>query len=586
MALSLQYTTTTTTTTLSSSHPQLPWKHPRTASIALGSGRRHRGSNVSCKARNGGDEQTPPPSLKLERRDVLLGLGGASLYTLAGGSRPDAAFAEPVAPPDLSKCGPADLPANAAPTNCCPPYSQKIIDFKLPSSTTPMKVRQAAHLVDKDYIEKYKEAVRLMKSLPADDPRNFTQQANVHCAYCDGAYDQIGFPNLELQVHNSWLFLPWHRYYLYFHERILGKLIGDDSFALPFWNWDAAGGMHLPAIYADKASPLYNKLRDAKHQPPAVVDLDYAGADSTDTDQQVIASNLTIMYKQIVAGGKTALLFMGAPYRKGDEPNPGLGSLENIPHGPVHLWTGDRTQPTLEDMGNFYSAARDPIFYAHHSNCDRMWNVWKTIGGKRKDFTDPDWLDAAFLFYNENAELVRVKIRDCVDSSKLRYTYQNVDIPWLQAKPASIRARALVRPTPNREGAVTKFPVKLNKVLRVVVSRPKKGRSRAEKDDEEEVLVIDGVQLNRDVAVKFDVYINLEEGGKGPRANEFVGSFVNVPHKHGKKEKLKKTRVRLGITDALEDLGADDDDEVVVTLVPRQGKDEVSVGGLKIEFST
>ena len=27
------------------------------------------------------------------------------------------------------------------------------------------------------------------------------------------------------------------RFYLYFHERILGKLIGDDTFALPFWNW-------------------------------------------------------------------------------------------------------------------------------------------------------------------------------------------------------------------------------------------------------------------------------------------------------------------------------------------------------------
>ncbi|KAF7803500.1 polyphenol oxidase, chloroplastic-like [Senna tora] len=41
---------------------------------------------------------------------------------------------------------------------------------------------------------------------------SFTQQANIHCAYCDGAYHQVGFPEMDLQVHNSWLFLPFHRW--------------------------------------------------------------------------------------------------------------------------------------------------------------------------------------------------------------------------------------------------------------------------------------------------------------------------------------------------------------------------------------
>ncbi|TVU16157.1 hypothetical protein EJB05_39708, partial [Eragrostis curvula] len=37
---------------------------------------------------------------------------------------------------------------------------------------------------------------------------------------------------------------------LYFHERILDKLTDDDTFALPFWNWDSPGGMTLPPILA------------------------------------------------------------------------------------------------------------------------------------------------------------------------------------------------------------------------------------------------------------------------------------------------------------------------------------------------
>ena len=79
--------------------------------------------------------------------------------------------------------------------------------------------------------------------------------------------------------------------------------------------------------------------------------------------------------------------------------------MENIPHGPVHVWIGDNTQPNLEDMGSLYSAARDPIFYSHHANVDRMWTIWKTLGGKRSDITDPDWLESGFLFYDEKKTL-------------------------------------------------------------------------------------------------------------------------------------------------------------------------------------
>ncbi|EMS64469.1 Polyphenol oxidase, chloroplastic [Triticum urartu] len=105
-----------------------------------------------------------------------------------------------------------------------------------------------------------------MKQLPADDPRSFEQQWHVHCAYCDAAYDQVGFPDLELQIHNCWLFFPWHRFYLYFHERILGKLIGDDTFALPFWNWDAPAGMTLPAIYAERAVSRSRREKDDEEE--------------------------------------------------------------------------------------------------------------------------------------------------------------------------------------------------------------------------------------------------------------------------------------------------------------------------------
>ncbi|THG19463.1 polyphenol oxidase, chloroplastic-like [Camellia sinensis] len=588
-----------TTTTAASTATITPTSSPffkKTLQIPTLRNQRH-SFKISCKSTDN-DNQNPNTTSKneetflgkLDRRNVLLGLGGYSAATILANPL---AFAAPVTAPDLAKCGAADLPAGAKPTNCCPPKATKIIDFKFPQSNS-MRVRPAAHLADAEYVAKFSKALALMKALPEDDPRSFKQQANVHCAYCDGAYHQVGFPELDLQVHNSWLFFPFHRYYLHFFERILGSLIGDPSFAIPFWNWDSPNGMPMPAMYADPNSPLYDVLRDAKHQPPTLVDLDYNGSDPTTTDAQQKSSNLNVMYRQMVSNSKSARLFLGSPYRAGDESDPGAGSVENIPHGPVHIWCGDRTQPNLEDMGNFYSAGRDPIFFGHHANIDRMWSIWKTLGGKRQDFTDPDWLNAGFVFYDENAELVRVKVKDCLDTRKLGYVYQDVDIPWLNTRPTPGVSKlsrkinkagvAMAADTPSTATEV--FPKKLDKAVRVMVPRPKKSRSKKEKDDEEEILVIEGIEVDRDVFVKFDVFINDEhEVVIGPNNTEFAGSFVNVPHKHKHGKKIK-TILRLGITELLEELGAEDDDGVLVTLVPKNGAGAVTIGGVKIEFDS
>lgn len=548
---------------------------------------------VTCKATNEQNPSSKDSLNKLDRRDVLLvGLGG--LYGVSNLSSSDPfAFAAPVSAPDISKCGKADTTTD----NCCPPKSTNIINFKLPPSNSSLRVRPAAHLADDAYIAKYSKAIELMKALPADDPRSFMNQANVHCAYCDGAYDQVGFPNLDLQIHNSWLFFPFHRYYLYFYEKILGKLIDDPTFALPFWNWDSPPGMQMPPMFAKPNSPLYDKLRNANHQPPTLLDLDYneTDDDQTTTKKDQISSNLTIMYRQMVSNGKTSKLFLGSPYRAGDEPEPGSGSIENAPHSPVHLWCGDNTQPNLENMGNFYSAGRDPIFFAHHSNIDRMWTIWGTLGGKRTNFTEPDWLDSAFLFYDENANLVRVKVRDCLDTKNLGYVYQDVEIPWQNSKPSprNLAKKRVAKAFGVAQAAELKrkliprnvFPIVLDRVISTVVPRPKKSRSKKEKEEEEEVLVVDNIEFERDARVKFDVYINEDEDEMpiGPDNSEFAGSFVNVPHKH-KHGKKMKTSLRLGLTDLLEDLGAEDDDSVVVTLVPKFGKGLARIGGIKIDF--
>ncbi|KAK3001487.1 hypothetical protein RJ639_020531 [Escallonia herrerae] len=550
--------------------------------------------NVSCKAVEGDDLQNLEVSSssmaetslgKLDRRNVLLGLGGLYGAANLGGADP-LALAAPVSAPDLTSClaVPAGLPDNPLFSECCPPVKDKYVDYVLPTSQ-PMRMRPAAHLVDDEYVAKYAKAIELMKALPEDDPRSFMQQARIHCAYCNGAYTQVGYPDKELQVHNSWLFFPFHRWYLYFFEKIAGKLIGDPTFGIPFWNYDSPGGMTIPAMFADSASPLYDSLRNASHQPPTTIDLDYNGTDTEATDLERVTNNLAVMYKAMVSGGNGPALFLGGAFRAGEDPGTNAGSFENSPHAPVHRWTGDPTQTNREDMGIFYSAGRDPIFYCHHANVDRAWTIWKTLGGKRKDYSDGDWLNASFAFYDENAQLVHVKVADCRDQTRLGYAYQAVDIPWLKSKPVPRKKKSKVATTFARaNNATVVFPVTLNKIVQVVIKRPKKSRSKRQKEEEEEVLSLEGIMLDRAKYVKFDVYINDEDSkGSAPNKTELVGSFVNLPHQHKHKSMFKRSQ-KFGINEVLEELEAEDDDIILVTIVPKIGCEDVSIDAIKIVF--
>lgn len=88
--------------------------------------------------------------------------------------------------PNLTSChesmGRSDLPVY-----CCPPMNQSnvaIIDFQFPDPSLPLRVRRPTHLLDDNYISKYKKAITIMKSLPDTDPRSYTRQANLHCLFC------------------------------------------------------------------------------------------------------------------------------------------------------------------------------------------------------------------------------------------------------------------------------------------------------------------------------------------------------------------------------------------------------------------
>ncbi|CAN0920478.1 Polyphenol oxidase latent form, chloroplastic [Linum grandiflorum] len=575
---------------------------------------------VTCKSSSSSNSKVDPimNQSAASRRDVILGLG-AGLYGASVLTDPFSnAFARPIDGPstDICKMAIAGTGDNEIKIQCCTPSfaGKKFKNFQPPDPSEPMRIRRPAHLAgdDKKWLEKYKLAINEMKALADDHPHSFVAQAKIHCAYCNGSYVQANDTNKGLQVHYSWTFLPFHRMYLHFYERILGKLIGDPSFALPFWNWDHADGMDIAPMFVDRQSPIYDVRRNQIHMPPnKPLDLSWDRVTENKPTPQIVEENYNLIYKRMVSSAKRRVEFFGSKYRGGDKPferKDNTAGASELLHNMAHIWVG--TSVGLgEDMGNFYSAGMDPLFYVHHCNVDRLWNVWKTIGRYQFDFDDYDYLNTSFLFYDENEDLVKIKVKDVLDNTAMRFDYEDRPLPWRNAKPTPTPANAARTATfsvfgtesaantattvgpkavdPSKLTSLSSFPVKLNKVISVVVPRPKTGRTLREKLATSEILVVEGIEIQGDKVVSFDVLVNDDpDNPSGPSRSEWAGNFLNVPHVHEHGGKKFVTDLRVDITDLLEDIGAENDTDLRVTLVPKISDGPLSIAGVRIELSS
>ncbi|KAH7441843.1 hypothetical protein KP509_03G057700 [Ceratopteris richardii] len=198
----------------------------------------------------------------------------------------DVAWAANVLAPNISACNePIGLPYAEKNYRCCAPvpsYVPRLFRPVAPSVGDNIRVRRTSHSADEKYASDLARAYSLMKELPPEDPRSFVQQANIHCAYCNSVYSQMNSSE-RFQAHHSWLFFPFHRWYLYFHERILANLLGDDTFSLTFWNYDHPNSTNIPWLYSAALSPypdLCTAIRDASiDHPNSTAALDY-GSDT------------------------------------------------------------------------------------------------------------------------------------------------------------------------------------------------------------------------------------------------------------------------------------------------------------------
>jgi polyphenol oxidase len=226
-------------------------------------------------------------------------------------------------------------------------------------------------------------------------------------------------------------------------------------------------------------------------------------------------------------------------------------------------------------MGMFSTAARDPIFFSHHSNIDYLWHVWNRCAPSHTNPTnDSTWLDKAWTFwdvdFNTGSPVLRsIKVRDVLDvQNNLRYTYPAS--PACCTLPAP-KARQELRIPIHRKAVrqSVRIPARLGNRIRAFKVTPGTAPTRAF------VLVIHNLHVTPDRSLTVHVFADLpsraaDAVAQGPNHLGYFSLVLNSAqegtHRH-------PHTIVLPVTNKIGRF-LQGKSEVVVTLVPVDADDK------------
>lgn len=276
-------------------------------------------------------------------------------------------------------------------------------------------VRRSLHgmALDDPDLETYRDFVGIMQARDQNDPVSWLQYSLMHGRY-GGVYRYC--------PHGDWYFLPWHREFVLMYERAARALTGNAAFAMPYWDWTVDRVMpqaFTDPSYKGKPNPLYVSGRTLNTSNWPLPDA-WVGADVlknrvyAETNFQLFGTSKnprqdSLDMAWVVRGGGVQ------------------GFLEGTPHNLIHNAIG-AFMPTA-------GSPRDPIFFMHHGNIDRIWANWNALGRSNTvDMTPSDrnlWLNMYFdkNYISPTGALYGAYPRDLQDTRALGYTYPGLPQP-------------------------------------------------------------------------------------------------------------------------------------------------------------
>lgn len=203
-------------------------------------------------------------------------------------------------------------------------------------------------------------------------------------------------------------FLLWHRAYLHYFEQHARVTLGDPTFALPYWD--------------------YNEQEASRRLPDIFLDAKINGQDNPLYPIRGLPRSLNTASKTLSKADVALALVMNNDYFFSEPGIEGMGediglgtAIDNTPHGHVHGGIGGW-------MGSVETAAFDPVFWMHHCNIDRLFNLW--MGKKRfwsrtmSSSAIESWLSGgSYRFFGGDGKLAIQSRGFFLDQRNLGYAY-------------------------------------------------------------------------------------------------------------------------------------------------------------------
>ncbi len=377
-------------------------------------------------------------------------------------------------------------------------------------------------------LQHYADAVAAMEGKPEDNRVSWLYQAAIHGTYTE--------PELKLWnhcTHGTWFFVSWHRIFLYYFEEIVRSFIKElhgpeaaGAWALPYWNY-CRGGEYatLPEAFrqpADRSSnPLYVEERNPLINAGGEIDRD--------------------SYESVKALARPHFIgieeFGGAPEEVRQFGHNG-GVFEITPHGTVHDVVGGGGW-----MSDIRKAAKDPIFWLHHCNIDRIWSQWIAQGGGRENPTEGAWLNQSFEFFDPAGKEVTKTCGEVVDTEALDYKYDAVDgEPEAAGAPAPTAPTPAPAPAQERELAVSAPADPPSEPPKIVGASPEKVTLKGKRTGIPVEIDERAREEVREASTKEDprrLYLNIEDIEGDTHPGTPYGIYVNLPENADAETKAK-----------------------------------------------
>ncbi|KAI9206015.1 uncharacterized protein BJ171DRAFT_498422 [Polychytrium aggregatum] len=244
-------------------------------------------------------------------------------------------------------------------------------------------------------------------------------------------YSYDDFVSIHLQyktkVHGTPLFLPWHRALLSIFEQHLQRI--DPDVFVPYWDWGSES--QTPEL-----SSIFYSSAFGGHGPACIPDGIAQGwvRKFPDNDPNLAGSCLCRLW----TNGKIGPLMSNDQLQS--QVIPAYNDFASfaphleIIHGAVHVLVGGGP---AGDLWQMYSP-NDPIFYLHHSNVDRIWELWQSQSSQHlTDFSEDK---------SQILEPFSIVLSDVLDNAQncIQYGPTGAPSPGQQIQPPSPSGSSVV----------------------------------------------------------------------------------------------------------------------------------------------